>query len=73
MYVKIHFSALSFIIHISLAAAVEEEMVLPWETTSGEELRFPFPCVQMEVSSFNGEVMKSVLFCNDSIVVFDTA
>ncbi|XP_076443667.1 elongator complex protein 1-like isoform X2 [Babylonia areolata] len=33
----------------------EEKMVLPWETASGEELRFPFPCTQVEVTSLQGE------------------
>lgn len=37
-------------------------MLSPWETASGKELYFPFPCTQMEVSSFSGEVRTDVRF-----------
>lgn len=33
----------------------EEEMLLPWETADGEEVRFPFACTQMAVTTFKEE------------------
>ncbi|KAL8606732.1 hypothetical protein ACOMHN_018766 [Nucella lapillus] len=33
----------------------EEEMLLPWETADGGELRFPFACTQVAVTTFQEE------------------